>query len=113
MPAAHHTPRHHAGQRHGRLDDEVHFVRGCGRHSEERFAEERGGADAAHHSVISVDGGSCYGCQGDATKLTDIARNMNHVLAQQKAEKRLFLSEKAQEIVGSKSALEAICTLTG
>ena len=93
----------------------MHFVRGCGGRSEERFAEERGGADAAHHSVISVDGGSCHACQGqrDATKLTNIARNMNHVLAQQKAEKRLFLSEKAQEIVGSKSALEAICTLTG
>ena len=47
----------HAGQRHGRLHDEVHSVRECGGRSEERFAEERGGVDAAHHSVHSVDGG--------------------------------------------------------
>ena len=49
----------------------------------------------------------------DATKLTDFARDMNHVLAQQKAEKWLLLLEKAQEMIGSKSALAAVCTLTG
>ena len=49
----------------------------------------------------------------DATTLTDIAGDMNHVPVQQKAEKRLLLLEEAQEMTGSKSALEAMCTLTG
>ena len=48
----------HAGQRHWRLDDEVHFVRECGGRSEGRFAEERSGVDAAHHNAHNVDGGS-------------------------------------------------------
>ena len=32
---------------------------------------------------------------------------------QQRAEKRLLVLEKAQEMIGSKSALEATCTLNG
>ena len=50
----------------------------------------------------------------DATTLTDIARDMNHVPVKQKAEKSgSSSSRRLQEMTGSKSALEATCTLTG
>ena len=40
----------HASDRHGRIGDEVHFVRECCGRSEGRFAEVRGGADATLHT---------------------------------------------------------------
>ena len=90
------------GQRHGRLDDEVHFVRECGGRSTPQCS-----------LLLMEEAGKLVRTNEDATKLTDIARDMNHVLAQQKAEKWLLLLEKAQEMIGSKSALAAVCTLTG
>ena len=58
-------------------------------------------------TMLMEEAGKLVKTNKDATKLTDVGRDMNHVLAQQKAETRLLL------MIGSKSALEAICTLTG
>ena len=90
--------------RDGRLDDDVHLLRECGV------------VLTLHTTVFSVlmeEAGTLARANEDATKLTHIARDMNHVLARQKAEKRLLLIEEAQKMIGSKSALEAICTLSG
>ena len=55
-----------------------------------------------HTTVFSALRASWYACQvQQGCHETD--RDMNHVLGKQKAEKRLLLLEKAQEMIGSKS----------
>ena len=58
--------------------------------SERRFAEERGGAGRCTpvFTVLMEEAGKHVRANEDATTLTDIARDMNHVPVQQKVEKR-------------------------
>ena len=62
---------------------------------------------------LMKEAGKLVRANQDATQLTDIARNVNDALVQQKAEARFLLLEKAPEVFGSATALEAICMPTG
>ena len=57
-------------------------------------------------TVLMEDAGDLDRANADATKLTDIAPDMDLVLAQQKAEKRLLLLDKANWMIDGKSARE-------